>query len=149
MFTKLRLAFREAIENFKEEINRDVTTDTENSLIGAMKLEIANTQDEIEHLESAIKKTLGNTKSEKYREKTCRRREKMALEIGDEETARIAKQYAEKHEYKQGVLKQKSLALKNELEMRRGEYQQMIEAIEIAKKSSENHPNDYQNGVET
>ena len=149
MFTKLRLAFREAIENFKEELNRDVASGIENPLIGTMKREIANTQDEIEHLESAIKKTLRDTKTEKHKEETCRRREKMALEIDDKETARIAKKYTEKHEYKQSVLKQKSLALKNELDMRRDEYQQMIEAIKIAKKHPENHSDDYQNSIDT
>jgi len=149
MFTKLHLAFREAIENFKEELNRDVASGIENPLIGAMKREIANTQDEIEHLESVIKKTLGNTKTERHREDTCRRREKMALEIGDKETARIAKRYAEQHAHRQGILKQKYLALKNELDMRRDEYQQMIEAIKIAKKHPENHPDDYQDSVDT
>ena len=149
MFTKLRLAFREAIENFKEELNRDVASGIENPLIGTMKREIANTQDEIEHLESAIKKTLKDTKTEKHKEETCRRREKMALEIDDKETARIAKKYTEKHEYKQSVLKQKSLALKNELDMRRDEYQQMIEAIKIAKKPPENPSDDYQNSIDT
>ena len=149
MFTKLRLNFREAIENFKEELNRDVASGIENPLIGTMKREIANTQDEIEHLESAIKKTLKDTKTEKHKEETCRRREKMALEIDDKETARIAKKYTEKHEYKQSVLKQKSLALKNELDMRRDEYQQMIEAIKIAKKPPENPSDDYQNSIDT
>ncbi len=59
----------------------------------------------------------------------------MASEIGDEETARVAREYAEKHEHRRDVHEQKALALKKELDMRRSEFKEMIAAIKDAEKN--------------
>ena len=59
----------------------------------------------------------------------------MALDISDEETARVAREYAEKHEHRRSVLERKALALKEELDMREEEFLEMIEAIKDAEKN--------------
>ena len=56
----------------------------------------------------------------------------MAIGIDDDETATLAREFAEKHERRHLVLEHKSVALKEELEMRRGEFAEMIEAIKDA-----------------
>jgi phage shock protein A len=61
----------------------------------------------------------------------------MALDISDEETARVARDYAEKHEHRRSVLQHKALALKEELDMRQEDYGEMIEAIKDADKNRE------------
>lgn len=137
MFEKLRRAFREAVDNFKEELDRDDVPEAVDRLLREMKREAADTQAETKRLEAAIKKALGATETEKREGETCRRREKMASKIGDEETARVAREYAEKHEHRREVLEQKALVLKEELDMRRGEFREMIEAIKSAEKNRE------------
>ena len=100
-----------------------------------MKREAADTKAEIRRLEEAIRGAMENAEKEKSSGKTCRRREKLALDISDEETARVAREYAEKHEHRRSVLEHKALALKEELDMRQEEFQEMIEAIKDAEKN--------------
>ena len=135
MFDNLRRAFREAVDNFKEELDRDDVPEAVDDLLRAMKREAADTQAETQRLEAAIKKAIDATDTEERQGETCRRREKMASEIGDEETARVAREYAEKHEHRRDVHEQKALALKKELDMRRGEFKEMIAAIKDAEKN--------------
>ena len=137
MFDNLRHAFREAVDNFKEELGRDEIPEAVDRLLREMKREAADTKAEIRRLEEAIRGAIEGTENEKDKGKTCRRREKMALDISDEETARVARDYAEKHEHRRSVLQHKALALKEELDMRREEYEEMIEAIKNAAKNRE------------
>jgi len=136
MFDELRQAFREAVDNFKQEIGRDDVPEAVGRLLREMKREAADTKAEIRRLEEAINGAIERAEKEKSSGKTCRRREKMALEISDEETARVAREYAEKHEHRRSVLEHKALALKEELDMRQEEFGDMIEAIKDAEKNS-------------
>ncbi len=135
MFDNLRQAFREAVDNFKDELGRDEIPEAVDRLLREMKREAADTKAEIRRLEEAIQGAIEEAEKEKDDGKTCRRREKMALEISDEETARLAREYAEKHEHRRSVLEHKALALKEELDMRQEEFGEMIEAIKDAEKN--------------
>ena len=135
MFDNLRQAFREAVDNFKDELGRDEIPEAVDRLLREMKREAADTKGEIRRLEEAIQGAIEKAEKEKGEEKTCRRREKMALQISDEETARLAREYAEKHEHRRSVLEHKALALKEELDMRQEEFGEMIEAIKGAEKN--------------
>ncbi len=135
MFDNLRQAFREAVDNFKDELGRDDVPEAVSRLLREMKREAADTKAEIRRLEEAVRGAIQGAEKEKGNAKTCRRREKMALDISDEETARVAGQYAEKHEHRQGVLGHKALALKEELDMREVEFEEMIKAIKEADKN--------------
>ena len=135
MFDNLRQAFREAIDNFKDELGRDDVPETVSRLLREMKREAADTKAEIRRLEEAIRSAIERAEKEKSDEKTCRRREKLALDITDEDTARVAREYAEKHEHRRSVLEHKALALKDELDMREEEFLEMVEAIKDADKN--------------
>ena len=135
MFDNLRQAFREAVDNFKDELGRDEIPEAVNRLLREMKREAADTKAEIRRLEEAIQGAIEKAEKEEGSGKTCRRREQMALAISDEETARVAREYAEKHEHRRSVLEHKALALKEELDMRQEEFQEMIEAIKDAEKN--------------
>ena len=135
MFDNLRQAFREAVDNFKDELGRDEIPEAVNHLLREMKREAADTKAEIRRLEEAIQGAIEKAEREEGEGKTCRRREKMALEISDEETAGLAREYAEKHEHRRSVLEHKALALKEELDMRQEEFGEMIEAIKGAEKN--------------
>ena len=133
MFEKLGRAFREAYDNFKEELERDAVPETVDKLLKGMHDEAADTRAHIKRLEAEIEKTLKAADAHEKEAATCRRREKMALEIDDEETAKVAADYAEKHEKNYEVLGRKALALKEELDLHRAEFEQMLEAIKKAK----------------
>jgi phage shock protein A len=135
MFDNLRQAFREAVDNFKEELGRDDVPEAVSRLLREMKREAADTKAEIRRLEEAIRAAIERAEKEKSEGKTCRRREKMALDISDEDTARVAREYAEKHEHRRSVLEHKALALKAELDMREEEFGEMIKAIQEADKN--------------
>ena len=122
MFDNLRQAFREAVDNFKDELGRDEIPEAVDHLLREMKREAADTKAEIRRLEEAIQGAIEKAEKEEGEGKTCRRREKMALEISDEETAGLAREYAEKHEHRRSVLEHKALALKEELDMRQEEF---------------------------
>jgi phage shock protein A len=58
----------------------------------------------------------------------------MANSIGDAETAKVAAEYAERHERRHSVLVEKLTALEKELELRRVEADEMVEKIKVAEK---------------
>jgi hypothetical protein len=98
MFEDLRAAFREALDNFNKELRRDNVSETADRLLVGMKNEIADEKVQILDLESQLEKAVTGSEREKGLGATCRRREKMARDIGDEETANLAAQHAIKHE---------------------------------------------------
>jgi len=135
MFENLRRAFKEAVDNFKEELDRDAVPETVDRLLRQMTQEAIDAKAYVSRLEDDIEKALKAAESEKKEVVTCRRREKMAVSIGDEETATLARSYAEKHEARQHVLERKALALKEESALRRGEVTEMVEAIKDARQN--------------
>ena len=132
MFDNLRRAFREAVDNFQEELGRGDVPEAVDDLLRQMKREAADTKAHVSRLEKERKRTVTEAEKAKKEGETCRRREKMAIGIDDDETATLAREFAEKHERRHIVLEHKSVALKEEMEMRRGEFADMIEAIKDA-----------------
>ncbi len=135
MFDSLRRAFHEAVDNFKEELGRDDVPEAVDRLLRGMKDETADAQADVRRLESEIETTLRKVEKEAKSAETCRRRERMAREIADEETAKVAAEYAVKHENRHRVLKQKADVLNEELKGRRAEVQDMLAAIKQAAKN--------------
>ena len=132
MFEDLRSAFREAYENFNKELNREHVPVTVNRLIGGMVDQITDVKAEVVNLGSQIGKALAEAEKERAEAVTARRRERMAREIGDRETADVAAQFAEKHEEHQQLLEQKAKALQAELDFRRQEVEEMTEKVKEA-----------------
>jgi phage shock protein A len=135
MFESLRAAFREAIRNFTHELHRDEVPEAVDRLVAGMKQETADAKARLRELEDGIERARAEAARETQEIETCRRRERMALNIGDQETARVAGEYAEKHERRRTVLNQKAEALTRELELRRVEVEEMIGKIREAEKS--------------
>ena len=132
MFEDLRQAFREAVDNFKDELSRADLPEEANDLLRRMRREAADTRADIARLKKEVPDTARKAEKEKEEGKTCRRREKMAVGIDDSKTAELAREFAEKHEHRHSVLEQKLVVLQEELEMRRSEFADMIEAIKTA-----------------
>jgi hypothetical protein len=119
MFDDLRAAFREALDNFNKELKRDQVPETVDRLLVGMKNQLAEEKAEVAGLEVELEKALTAAVREREAGETCRRREKMARDIGDEETATLAAQHAVKHEGHHGVLERKAQAIREELDFRR------------------------------
>jgi phage shock protein A len=133
MFEDLRAAFREALDNFNKELRRDNVSETADRLLVGMKNEIADEKVQILDLESQLEKAVTGSEREKGLGATCRRREKMARDIGDEETANVAAQHAIKHEGHHTLLEKKAAAIREELEFRRKNVDEMIDKFSEAK----------------
>jgi phage shock protein A len=137
MFENLRNAFREAVDNFNKELNRDEVPDVVDGLLKQMHEEVTDTQAQLYTLEEQIKKAIQLSEMEEKEANTCRRREEMAVKIGDEETAKVAAEFAEKHERRREIQARKALALREELEMKKGEVKDMIAQLKEARAKRE------------
>ena len=137
MFENLRNAFREAVDNFNKELNRDQVPDVVDGLLRQMHEEATDAKAQLYTLEEQIKKAIQLSEMEEKEAKTCRRREEMARRIGDEETASVAAEYAEKHDKRREIQARKALALREELELKRGEVEDMLVKLKEAKAKRE------------
>ncbi len=137
MFDNLRNAFREAVDNFNKELSRDDVPDVVDGLLKQMYHEVSDTKAQLFTLEEQIKKAIQLSEMEEKEALTCRRREEMARKIGDEETADVAVEFAEKHEKRREIQAKKALALRAELELKRGEVEDMIVQLKEAKTKRE------------
>lgn len=137
MFENLRHAFREAVDNFNKELNRDDIPDVVDGLLKQMYHEVSDTKAQLFTLEEQIKKAIQLSEMEEKEALTCRRREEMAQKIGDEETAKVAADFAEKHEKRREIQAKKALALRAELELKRGEVEDMMAQLKEAKTKRE------------
>lgn len=132
MFEKLRHAFREAVDNFKEEMGRDEVPEVVDKLLVGMRDEVADAKVRIRDLEDQIERARGEAAREKKDARTATRRGEMAAGIGDTETAELATSYAEKHLERHRLLTEKAAALQKELAFRRGEVEEMLAKMKEA-----------------
>ena len=137
MFENLRNAFKEAVENFKTELGRDEIPETVDRLLAGMYQEATDAKAYVSGLEADLQKTRKSAQKEAAEAATCRRREGQASKIGDEETARVAGEFAEKHERRVEVLEAKAEAIRQELEVRRSEVDEMLAKIKEARAQRE------------
>lgn len=134
MFDDLRAAFKEALDNFNKELNRDQVSDAADKLLIGMRSEIVDEKAQVAGLEEQIDKARRKIELLSKESATARRRETMAREIDDEETAQLASEYATKVETHRDVLAKKVEALQEELHFRRRTVEEMYASFEEAKK---------------
>jgi len=132
MFENLRNAFREAVENFNKEMSRDQVPEAVDKLLAGMREEVVDAQARIRELEMQIARATAEAEREKAEAATARRRGKMAGDIGDQETAGVAAEYADKREERQRVLEQKAAAMQAELAIRVKEVDEMLAKVKEA-----------------
>lgn len=133
MFEDLRRAFREAVDNFRDELNRDQVPEAVDRLLAGMMDETADAKAHLASLEAQLERTRSQVEAERNEVATCLRREDMARKIGDEETAALAAEYAQRHLQRQEVLEQKAAALEREVELRTREVAEMLDKVREAR----------------
>jgi phage shock protein A len=106
MFDDLMNAWREAVDNFRREMEDDDTG--LQSQTRSMQKQYAMAKDVLERLEIEIRRSKRQADEERENVVVCRRREEMARRIGDEETVRIAVEFAVRHSERAGVLDRKA-----------------------------------------
>ena len=129
MFENLRRAFREAVDNFQRELDRDAVPETVDRLLRGMEREAVEARAALEASKDQLAKARQRSGEEARNAETCRRREVMAREIGDTDTADVAATYAGKHDSRSRVLADKASAIEAEIRLQEAEYSEMLAQI--------------------
>lgn len=135
MFDNLRRAFREAVDNFNRELERDAVPEAMDGLLKGMEQEAVSAKSGLEALRKDLEVTRKRAAAEKREAEVCRRREELARKIGDVETADIAAKFGERHERRCQVLAEKGDAIQAEVRLQESEFAEMLDQIREARAS--------------
>lgn len=127
MFDEFRRAWQEAVENFWREVR------AEDGAAGAVYGEIRRARGQLDRLDTEIGETRRRLKEEREQVSVCQRRARLAANIGDLETARVAAEYAERHRERAAVLERKADALEAERGLCRRDLEEMERALQDAR----------------
>jgi hypothetical protein len=133
MFDDLRAAFKEALDNFNKELSRDNVSETADKLLVGMRNEIVAEKAAVSGVDDQLTKTREQIERLSKEVGTARRREEMARGIDDEETVRLAAEFATKAESHLVVLRKKEEALAEELTFRQRTVEEMYARFTEAK----------------
>lgn len=133
MFDNLRRAFREAVDNFNKELDRDAVPEAVDKLLRGMQSEAVDAKGALEGLRKELAVARKRADEEGRNAEVCRRRENMARDIGDTDTAELAATYAEKHDARRTVLADKAKAIEAEIRLQEAEYDEMMSQIRKAR----------------
>lgn len=133
MFDSLRQAFREAVDNFRTELNRDAVPETADRLIRAMERELVEARLILERLDEQIAGTRQEVEAEAEALRACLRRETLARGIGDGETEEVARTFARRHLQRKDLLEEKLRVLERERVDRGEEVDGMLQELKGAR----------------
>lgn len=137
MFEPLRVAFRQAVKNFHEELNRDTDSNPVEGAFTTMTREIEAAAERVEELKRGLRATQTEVLAEEEAVQTCLRRQEQARTIGDLETVSLSGEFVEKHRRRREILRDKSGVLSREIEEWEGELRLMHERYRTARHSWE------------
>lgn len=130
MFESFRRAWRDAVDNFWQELQADDAGPEARAR--AVYREVATARNQLGQLDREIGDTRQRRDEEREQVEVCVRRERMARDIGDDETARIAVEYRQRHEERADVLGRKLEALEAERALCRRDLAEMERALATA-----------------
>jgi phage shock protein A len=125
MLESLREAFRQALDNFYAELNRDRVPEAADGLLRAMKAELIELGKQTADLEKELGGVEHEARQEHEAAKTCIRREEMAKRIGDGDTASVAREFAKRHLRRYEILSEKTEVLRQEIDERYTSFREM------------------------
>ena len=129
MFQDWKQAWREAVENFRRELGEDGEPEGAAPRVRVMHRELTAAREAFARLESEIVRAQRDAHAERESEAVCRRREGQARKIGDEETVRIAVEYAERHAERAVVFERKAEVLVAERDLLRRDLEAMEKLV--------------------
>lgn len=127
MFREFKRAWRQAVDNFWQELEADSGEGE-----GAYR-EVGRVRNQLDGLEDAVAETRQRLAHEQEQVRVCVRRKRMADEIGDAETARIAEQYRGRHQERASVLERKLEALEAEQRLCLRDLDEMEKALQAGR----------------
>lgn len=133
MFEDLRDAFREAVQNFRDELNRDHVSGDVDRILHGMVDEVTSARARLRAVEDDLEKTRELRSREEDHVATMSRRREMAAGIDDGETERLAAEFEEKHRERLEVFAAKEKALSRETALLREEVQEMMRQVKEAR----------------
>lgn len=126
MFTPWKRAWRDAVQNFYRELDPERYRTTPIRARGSLTPEIEAARTTIGRIERDRVSTRLELERELGELANCERRERLALEIQDLETVRVAREFARRHAERAAILRQKINVLDAEFELRRRELDQLL-----------------------
>lgn len=115
-------SFRDAVRALRE---RGASPDARREILREMKGTLVQAKVGLEGLRDGVKVTRARLEKERGELETVMRRRALAEGIGDEETVRVADQFASRHQERVSVLEQKLAAQEAELALVEGEVESM------------------------
>jgi hypothetical protein len=110
MFNDWKQAWRQAVENFQ----REAGVEGAPPRLRAMEREVISATGALLRLDEEITKTARSLAKERDEEQVCLRRARLARGVGDDETVRIAEDFAARHAERAGLLERKHGVLQEE-----------------------------------
>lgn len=126
MFDDLKKMFSQSWEAFLSELGKREPEDQVAELLGSMRREMVEVRASLPLLEQNHRAALAAVEREKKAMEDTLRRAAMAERIGDAETVRVAREYAEKQRRRIAVLEDKARAAKSEWDLREDESREMM-----------------------
>lgn len=117
MFEDWKHAWRQAVDNFRRELGTDEAGPEAAGGAGTRR-ELTMARSALRKLDYELRRAEEELERERREEATCRRREGLARDIGDEETARLAAEYAARSAECVAVLARKVEVLGAERDLR-------------------------------
>lgn len=133
MFEEIQKVFRKSLEAFRSEVSKREPEDQVAELLTAMRRELVSARASLPLLEAEVAAARREVERERGLLEQCERRRALAERIGDEETVRIAGEFAERHRSRVALLEQKLKVAEAERALRAGE----VEVMERQYKESE------------
>lgn len=132
MFDELQRIFRNSMGAFRAELHRREPEDQVVDLLSAMRKEWVAARAELPRLEETLTRTREELAREREQLAQCERRGAAARGIGDEETVRVAEQFAARHRERIAVLERKAEATEAERALLLRDVEQMKERYQHA-----------------
>ncbi len=127
MFDNFKRAWRQAVDNFWTEL--EAGDSAGGARTRALYREVGNARNQIERLDREIEDCRKGHEYEREQADVCARRERMARDIGDDETVQIASEYRARHQERADVLTRKLDALRAERALCRRDLADMERAL--------------------
>src|SRR5690606_24477671 len=128
MFEEWKRAWRDAVASFWRELD-EAGPGAGSERVSAMRRDARAARAELDQVEAELNRARTRLAEERKAEEDCRRREGLARGIGDEETARIAAEYAARHAERAAVLEAKVRAIEAQPAMRSRDVEEMEAAL--------------------
>lgn len=125
MFQDLQRLFRQSLEAFRAEIEKREPEDRVAELLSSMRREMVAARAALPVLAEEAARAKAELERERELLSQCERRQEMARRIGDEETVRVAGEFAVRHRERIGVLEKKAEVARAEHALRGREAEEM------------------------